>query len=77
MYPVDIQMKSAGFRIRVEPELRQAFVDACKANDRSAAQILRSFMKNYVEEAGAALQGDLFVAEDRATYLKNKNYPNT
>lgn len=69
-------MKSAGFRIRVEPELRQAFVDACKESDLSAAQVLRSFMKNYVKEAGAAMQGDLFVAEESPTYSQNKDVSN-
>jgi hypothetical protein len=72
---MDIQMKSAGFRIRVEPELREAFVSACKAGDQSAAQVLRSFMRNYVDEAGTAMQGDLFVAEEPATYSNNKYNP--
>lgn len=61
-------MKSAGFRIRVEPGLRQAFVDACQANDQSAAQVLRMFMRQYVEDSAAPGQGDLFAAEPTAAY---------
>lgn len=65
-------MKTAGFRIRVEPELRQAFVDACQANDQSATQVLRSFMRRYVEDIDFTRQGDLFVAEDSPRYRATK-----
>lgn len=60
-------MKSAGFRIRVEPELRELFVNACKANDLSAAQVLRTYMKRYVYQHDARLQGDLFTMDQTAS----------
>lgn len=41
--------KDAGFRIRVERELRDEFVDACRAHDRPAAQVIRDFMRQYIE----------------------------
>ena len=78
MYPLDIrEMKSAGFRIRVEPNLRQAFVDVCQANDQSAAQVLRSFMRRYVEESEASKQVELFAAEEPAKYRSRKRSAGT
>ncbi len=42
-------MKDAGMRIRVEEDLRKQFVDACKKNDVTAAQVIRGFMRNFVD----------------------------
>jgi len=42
-------MKDAGMRIRVEPELRRQFVNLCRENDVPAAQVLRSFMREFVQ----------------------------
>ena len=42
-------MKDAGMRIRVEPELREKFVNLCRDNDVPAAQVLRSFMREFVQ----------------------------
>ena len=36
-------------RIRVEPELREKFVNLCRDNDVPAAQVLRSFMREYIQ----------------------------
>jgi hypothetical protein len=41
-------MKDAGLRIRVQRELRDQFLGACRADDRPAAQVLREFMRDYV-----------------------------
>ena len=41
-------MKDAGLRIRVQRELRDRFIDACRSQDRPAAQVLREFMRAYV-----------------------------
>ncbi len=43
-------MKDAGMRIRVEQELRDAFVAACQMLDVPAAQVLRQHMKEVVSE---------------------------
>ena len=40
--------KDVGVRIRVERTLRDAFVEACRADDQPAAQVIRKFMKRYV-----------------------------
>lgn len=41
-------MKDVGLRIRVQRELREQFLAACKAQDKPAAQVLREFMREYV-----------------------------
>ncbi len=43
-------MKDVGLRIRVQRELRDAFLAACRAQDKPAAQVLREFMREYVVE---------------------------
>ena len=43
-------MKDAGMRIRVEQELRDAFVAACQKMDVPAAQVLREHMKTIVNK---------------------------
>jgi Ribbon-helix-helix protein len=43
-------MKDAGMRIRIEPELRQAFMTACRGQDLPAAQVIRAFIKDYVRK---------------------------
>jgi len=43
-------MKESGLRIRVENELRVEFLLACKKRDLTGAQVLRSFMRSYIEE---------------------------
>jgi len=40
--------KSGNMTFRVEEELQVAFVAACKANDMSAAQVLRAAMRDYL-----------------------------
>lgn len=41
-------MKDVGLRIRVQRELREQFVEACRAEDKPAAQVLRDFMRDFV-----------------------------
>ena len=42
-------MKDVGLRIRVQRELRDKFLEACHRQDVPAAQVLREFMRDYVE----------------------------
>ena len=42
-------MKEAGMRIRVEPELREEFTEACKRQHVPAAQVLREYMREFVK----------------------------
>lgn len=48
-----MKTKDAGLRIRIDRELREAFVVACRAHDKPAAQVLREFMQDYVKSHGA------------------------
>ena len=43
-------MKDSGLRIRVERDLREQFLEACRAQDLPAAQVLREFMRDYVAQ---------------------------
>lgn len=43
-------MKDVGFRIRVQRALRDEFVAVCREQDRPAAQVLREFMRRYIEQ---------------------------
>ncbi|MGH7111820.1 MAG: CopG family ribbon-helix-helix protein [Stellaceae bacterium] len=49
-------MAEATFTFRVDDELKARFTEAAKAHDRTGAQLLRDFMRDYVrrreEEAG-------------------------
>jgi hypothetical protein len=53
-------MKDAGLRLRVEKELRAEFVGACRLQGKRAAEVLRDFMRSYVQKESAGLQSSLF-----------------
>lgn len=60
-------MTEVGLRIRVDDGLRRDFIATCKTQDTTAAQVLRAFMRGYIEEHGAAVrQGRLFEPGFRA-----------
>ena len=42
-------MKDVGLRIRVQRDLREQFLEVCRAQDKPAAQVLREFMREYVQ----------------------------
>lgn len=42
--------KEAVFTLKLEPELRDAFMVAAAAADRPASQIVREFMRDYVQQ---------------------------
>jgi len=46
-------MKDAGMRIRVEPDLRDAFLKVCHDANVPAAQVIRGFMRDFVEQQDA------------------------
>lgn len=56
-------IKDSAMRIRVETDVHAAFMETCRLQGVPAAQILRQFMRSYVEENQMArLQGSLFEA---------------
>ena len=58
-YTCHMAQKNVAFKIRVEAELRRAFVDACRREDRPASQVVREFMRNYVQKFDRERQLDL------------------
>jgi hypothetical protein len=59
-----MSIKDSGMRIRVEKELREAFVQACRSQNRPAAEVLRDFMRSFAEKQPLG-QGNLFVETAR------------
>lgn len=55
-----LKTKDAGLRLRVERDLRNQFVELCRAEGRPAAQVLRDFMRQYVAGTHPFNQQDLF-----------------
>ena len=51
-------MKDVGLRIRIQRDLREQFLDACRAQDKPAAQVLREFMREYVQGHKAGSRQD-------------------
>ena len=63
--------KTSALRIRIDPNLHHQFLEVCKAQDRPASQIIRDFMRQYVQMNGGGLQLELF--NDSASFkLVNK-----
>ena len=52
-YTMPMSAKDSGLRIRVERDLRERFLETCRAHDRPAAQVLREFMRRYIAEDDA------------------------
>ena len=42
-------MKDAALRIRLPSDLHREFLSICKAQDKPAAQVLREYMRSYVQ----------------------------
>lgn len=51
-------MTEATFTFRVDDELKTRFSNAAKMHDRTGAQLLRDFMRGYVERAAQAGEHD-------------------
>lgn len=68
-------VKDSGMRIRVERGLREAFLRACRAQNRPAADLLREFMESCVNRFESG-QGELFSEPSlQATKRKQANEP--
>lgn len=51
-------MTEATFTFRVEEQLKSAFAQAAKAQDRTGAQLLRDFMREFVRNQQQAAEHD-------------------
>ena len=63
-YAQQMSPKNSGMRIRVEKELRDAFMRACRAQELHASDVLRDFMRAFTEQQQQG-QADLFVDSKR------------
>lgn len=46
--------KDVGMRVRLDRALRDEFLEACRFNDKPAAQVIREFMRTYVADRDLA-----------------------
>lgn len=51
-------MPEATFTFRVEDSLKSAFTETAKKRDRTAAQLLRDFMREYVAQEKSEIEYD-------------------
>lgn len=56
-------MTEATVIVRVEGELKAAFTDAAKAADRTASQLLRDFMRDYVRRQAEQADYDAWLRQ--------------
>jgi antitoxin component of RelBE/YafQ-DinJ toxin-antitoxin module len=56
--------KNVAFKIRIDEELRREFVEICQSEDLTAAQVVRKFMRGYIERHKQAFQGSLFSIDE-------------
>ena len=66
-------MKESGLRIRLEERLRADFLMACKRRDLTAAQVLRAFMRAYVDGSPPLAQQELFQYQVDATAVASSS----
>lgn len=57
--------KDVGVRVRIEKELREAFLSACRTQDRHASDVLREFMRSYADRHLDGKQASLFTEVER------------
>ena len=60
-----IRTKDVGLRLRIERDLREQFVEACRAEGKPAAYVLREYMRAYVAR-------NRFVAQKELDFLSDK-----
>jgi predicted transcriptional regulator len=53
--------KEAVFTMKLEPELRTAFMAAAAAADRPASQILREMMRSYIQQQRESREYEAFL----------------
>jgi hypothetical protein len=59
--------KDVGLRIRVDKDLRKSFVEACRVQDLPASQVLRDFMRTFVDRSSDGNQLPLPLNRKRTT----------
>jgi len=64
--------KDAVLTVKLEPELRDAFVAAAAALDRPASQLVREFMREFVENRRQEREHDAWFRREVEKALKDK-----
>jgi predicted transcriptional regulator len=65
-------MPDTTFTFRVDYKLKDAFTEAARANDRPGSQLLRDFMRDYVERA----EHDVWFRAEVEQSMKEADDPN-
>jgi len=66
-------MNEATFTFRVEEELKESFATAARARDRTGAQLLRDFMRDFVKEQQDAVEHDVWFRRQVQVGLDSAN----
>lgn len=66
-------MSNATFTFRVDEALKNDFTTAAKARDRTGAQLLRDFMRDFVRQQQAAAEHDAWFRRQVQTGLASAN----
>jgi predicted transcriptional regulator len=69
-------MNEATFTFRVEEELKENFATAAKARDRTGAQLLRDFMRDFVKKQQDAAEHDVWFRRQVQVGLDSANAGN-
>jgi predicted transcriptional regulator len=69
-------MSEATFTFRVEEDLKNEFSTAAKTRDRSAAQLLRDFMRDFVRQQQEAAEHDTWFRRQVQIGLDSANTGN-
>ena len=69
-------MSEATFTFRVEEDLKNEFSTAAKTRDRSAAQLLRDFMRDFVRQQQEAAEHDAWFRRQVQIGLDSANAGN-
>jgi predicted transcriptional regulator len=69
--------KDAVFTLKIEPELREAFMAEAAASHRPASQIMREMMRSFVEKQKAEREHDAWFRAEVEEGLREANDPNT
>lgn len=56
-------MTESTFTFRVENDLKEAFNQSAKASDRTGAQLIRDFMRDYIHRQQDAVEYDIWFRE--------------
>jgi predicted transcriptional regulator len=70
-------MTEVTFTVRVDEELKARFSEAAKASDRTSAQLLRDFMRDYVQRQQREAAHDVWFRAEVAEALREADDPST